>query len=118
MPGYTHLYQQQVHFIARLRWVHIFLLNLLSTGKWLYPTIDLAAAVAIIVNPFRLRISAAQTSTLIFDPRSTFLTELRLSFQFRSAGFAVQLGIHRLAAFRAEFAIGHRPAVYARHANN
>ena len=54
----------------------------------------------------------------IFDLRAAFFAELRFSFQFSAAGFAVQLGVHGLAAFRAEFAVGHRAAIRAGSADN
>ena len=54
----------------------------------------------------------------VFDFRAAFFAELRFAFQLRSAGFAVQLGVHRLAAFWAELAVGNGSAIRAGRSNN
>lgn len=69
------------------------------------------------VPSVRFVVSGLQ-SLNVFDLRAAFLAEFRLAFEFRAAGFAVQFGVHRLATFRAELAVGNRAAICARSADN
>lgn len=54
----------------------------------------------------------------VLDFASALLAEFRFAFQFGPASFAMQSGIHRLTAFRAELAVGYRPAVCTRNSDN